>query len=137
MIVHASGVALDGRAVLIRVAPGGGKSSLALQLMALGLTLVADDRTAVAAADGWPIARAPASTKGLIEARGVGILAADTAAAARIVLVVDLDRVETDRLPGDRFADILGVPVPLLHKVDSLHFAAAILQYMKSGRALA
>ena len=44
-IVHASCVARDGRAVLIRGASGSGKSGLALQLMALGAGLVADDRT--------------------------------------------------------------------------------------------
>ena len=78
---------------------------------------------------------APEKTRGLIEARGVGILTAETEAAARVVLAADLDRTETDRLPPERTTDIIGCPVPLLHKVDSLHFAPAILLYLKGGRA--
>jgi len=44
-VLHASCVCLEGRAVLIRGASGSGKSGLALQLIALGAALVADDRT--------------------------------------------------------------------------------------------
>ncbi|MDF0600809.1 HPr kinase/phosphatase C-terminal domain-containing protein [Psychromarinibacter sp. C21-152] len=136
MLIHASCVALDGRAVLIRGAAGSGKSGLALQLMALGAALVADDRTEITLHDGWPVAACPAAIRGRIEARGLGLLAADPAPPAVVRLVVDLDRVETDRLPPERHTDLLGVPLPLFHKVESLHFAPAILQYLRAGPAM-
>lgn len=46
-ILHASCVALDGRGLLILGPSGSGKSALALELMALGADLVADDRTEI------------------------------------------------------------------------------------------
>jgi HPr kinase/phosphorylase len=80
------------------------------------------------------VAAAPLAIRGLIEARGVGILKAEALAATRIGLVVDLDTVESERLPPLRTSRILGVDLPLLHKVEGPHFPAAILQYVKAGR---
>lgn len=134
-VLHASCVALSGRGVLILGRAGAGKSGLALQLMAHGCELVSDDRTAIAAQDGALLAAAPASIRGWIEARFVGILAADAVASARVALVVDLDLVETDRLPPRRSRSLLGISLPLVQRVESAHFPAAILQYLKSGRA--
>ncbi len=134
-IVHASCVAFDRRAVLLRGASGSGKSALALQLMALGAVLIADDRVILGLRDGAVFARCPASIRGRIEARGVGILAAETAETAIVQLVVDLDRQETERLPPQRETTLLGQRIPLLHAVRSAHFPAAILQYLKGGRS--
>ena len=63
-ILHASCVAIQGRAVLIIGASGRGKSGLALQLMAFGAKLVSDDRTEVVLEQGKLIARAPATIGG-------------------------------------------------------------------------
>ncbi len=135
MILHAGCVCLSGRGVLILGPSGSGKSGLALQLMALGCDLVSDDRTAIAARDGVLVATAPAAIRGRIEARGVGLLAAEPVRAARVVLAVDLARLEADRLPPWRVHTVLGVDLPLLHRVESAHFPAAIVQYLKAGRA--
>ncbi len=136
MRLHASCVAVEGRGALIRGASGSGKSALALMLMAMGARLVADDQTLVSLADGWPTACATPALAGRIEARGLGILLAEPLAAVRLAAVVDLDRTETERLPPERTADILGQPLPLFHKVESPHFPAALLQYLKGGKAL-
>lgn len=135
MILHASCVALARRGVLIFGPSGSGKSGLALQLMALGCELVADDRTAVATRDGVAVATAPEVIRGKIEARGVGLLRAETLAVARLALTVDLAHLESERLPPLRTHSVLGVELPLLHRVESPHFPAAILQYLKAGRA--
>lgn len=127
-------VALAGSGVLILGASGSGKSGLALQLMALGCDLVSDDHTEVTPHQGGLLARAPATIAGRIEARGVGILTA-TAVTARVVLAVDLDTVETDRLPPWRHTLIAGVDVALLHRAANAHFPAAIVQYLKAGRS--
>ena len=132
--LHASCAAVGARAVLILGSAGAGKSALTLQLMAYGAILVADDQTIVQLRDGWPVARAPDRLRGLIEARGIGVLAADPAAPTRVHLVIDMDHIETDRLPPDRTEVLLGQPLPLLHKTESPDFPAAILQYLKAGK---
>ncbi len=132
--LHASCVAWEGRAVLISGASGTGKSGLALQLMAYGAQLVSDDRTHLRRRDERLWASAPNAIAGKIEARGVGILKAKPRTEAEVVLAVDLDREEVDRLPHPRETRILEVAVPLCLRVDAAHFAAAILQYMREGR---
>lgn len=138
-VLHASCVALAGAAALILGASGRGKSTLALQLLALGGALVADDQTvlhlAQNGAEASLIADAPASLRGLIEMRGVGILHAPAHGPCAVRLVVDLDKVETERLPPLRRTVVAGLEMPLLHMVDSTAFPAAILQYLKHGRA--
>ena len=134
-ILHASCVALGPSGVLILGASGSGKSALALQLMALGAELVADDRTCLRIEDGVVIASCPKAIRGRIEARGVGLLSATCRATVCLRLVVDLDRTEAGRLPPHRTACLLGVDLPLLHGIVHSHFPAAILQYLREGRS--
>ena len=132
--LHASCVAAGFGSVLIRGAAGSGKSALTLSLMTLGGRLVADDRTLVEICDSWPCASSPESIRGMIEARGVGLLDAVPQLRARVTLVVDLDRTETDRMPSCRCTEILGQTLPLLLKVEHPHFAQAVLQCLKGRR---
>lgn len=134
LLVHGTSVALAGRGLLIGGASGAGKSGLALQLMALGATLVSDDQTQIEAAPEGLRMTAPASIRGLIEARGLGLLQAQTVASAPLFAVLDLDIEETDRLPPVRVTDILGHSVTLLHKQPSASFPAALVQYLRAGR---
>lgn len=133
VVVHGSSVGIGGsaRGVLILGASGRGKSALALQLMALGAELVADDRTIVHSEAGRLIATCPEPLRGLIEARGVGLLRAEPMSRAEVVLIVDLDKTETERLPVPRLREIGGIAVPCLHNVEQGYFPAAILQYLK------
>ncbi len=133
-IVHATSLVCLGRGVLILGAAGAGKSGLALQLMAHGAALISDDRTILSLADGRLTASAPLAIQGLIEARGIGLLHATPAGSHPLHLAIDLDQIETDRLPAPRRARFLGHALPLLHKVDNGSFPAAILQYLKAGR---
>lgn len=133
--LHATAVALDAaRAVLILGPPGSGKSTLALRLMGFGARLVADDRVDLEVDAGALWASPPASLRGLIEARGVGILGADPLERARIVLIVDLGQQETDRLPPRREREVLGVHLPLVLSVQYGHLDVAILQWLKAER---
>ena len=133
MILHASCVSIAGRGVLIRGASGSGKSALALELMARGAELVADDRCAVSREGDCLFAIAPEAIAGLIEARGMGILRADHVAQAQLHVIVDLDHLATDRLPRHLEEGILGCVLPVLHRVDAPHFAAALIQFLKCG----
>ena len=128
-------MAVGDKALLIQGASGTGKSTLALQLMAYGAALVSDDQTLLGATETGVTARAPDPLKGLIEARGVGILQANAQDTARLTHVIDMDHIETDRIPPRREVTILSHVFPLLHKVDGIHLAPAILQWMRAGRS--
>jgi HPr kinase/phosphorylase len=132
---HASCVAVAGRGVLILGASGAGKSALALQLMAYGAVLVADDRVIVSRQGPEIFADSPPRIRGLIEARNIGILNAEPHGLVRIHLLVDLDQSELQRLPPNRQQPVLGVPIDLVFKVSGGHFPAAILHYVRAGRA--
>ena len=102
--------------------------------MALGARLVADDRTELFLENGTVQARAPDPIHGMIEARFVGILAADALSKAPVHLVVDLDQREETRLPPKRNTMLLGQQIPLLYGVEADHFPAALIQYLAHGR---
>ena len=135
MIAHGSSVAFEGRAVMFHGPSGSGKSGLCLELMAFGCTLVADDRVKISQYGSDLMLSAPAQIAGMIEARGLGVLSAVSAATARLVLAVDLGAVETERMPHLRPIDVMGISIPQIHKIESYHFAASILQYLKTGNA--
>ncbi len=102
--------------------------------MALGATLVADDRTELTRTGDEVIARCPPAIRGMIEARFVGVLAAEALEQAPVRLVVDLDHLEQDRLPPKRNTDLLGQTRPLLYRVDADHFPAAVIHLLAHGR---
>jgi HPr kinase/phosphorylase len=134
LLMHATCVSLDGYGILLTGPSGSGKSSLALGLMALGMALVSDDMTRLTATPDTITARAPETIRGMIEARGIGLLAAQTLPSTPVRLVIDLSKMEKHRLPSINTYNLLGHSLPLLHKVDTVYFPAAILQYAKGGR---
>ena len=122
--IHASTVALDGRAVLITGPSGSGKSDLSLRLMDRGFMLVSDDRTIVRRSGEGLIASAPPNIAGKLEVRGIGIVDVETAGEAGVCLVVELTS-EIDRIPDDGQGRlILGVAVPLV-SIDAMSASAA------------
>lgn len=133
--LHATTVAVEGRGLLILGPSGSGKSCLALQLMAVGAVLVADDRTDVAVEDGRLIARAPQALRGRIEARGVGILNAPVSGPVPLALAVDLGRAEDQRLPPFRSHSVAGMSLPLVLGPYRPHLYAALRQLLLTGRA--
>jgi HPr kinase/phosphorylase len=134
VVLHASCVAFGERGVLIIGPSGAGKSALALQLLAFGARLVADDRTLVIPEGGRLSVRAPAGLPALIEARGIGLLRATPVTTAALCLVVDLGAVETARLPPRRVWQCCGIAVDCVHGPATPHFPAAIRQYIIAGR---
>ncbi|RJE87372.1 HPr kinase/phosphorylase [Paracoccus onubensis] len=133
--IHGTTVALEGRGLLLLGPSGSGKSSLALQLLAVGARLVSDDRTDLRRDQDSIIASAPISLNGRIEARGIGILNADPAGPVRLVLVADLGKSEEMRLPPDRYHELLGLRLPLALGPYRPHLYAALRQYLIAGRA--
>ena len=121
--LHASTVAVDGRAVLIGGPSGSGKSDLALRLLDRGFKLVSDDRTLVRRDGEKLIASAPATIAGKLEIRGIGIVDMETVVNVPVALFVELTS-DIQRLPDEnRERPVLGVRVPLI-SIDAMSASA-------------
>ena len=121
--VHASAVALDGRAVLISGPSGSGKSDLALRLLDRGFTLVSDDQTIVRKDGGRLVASAPPTIAGKLEIRGIGIVEVERVDHMPVALLVELTS-DIQRFPDDnRERPLLGVKLPLI-SIDAMAASA-------------
>jgi HPr kinase/phosphorylase len=102
--------------------------------MAFGAELVADDQTELHRNGPQLIATCPAAIRGLIEARGVGLLRNPSRDGVAVALVADLGQHETERLPAHRVITILGVDVDLVLQPQKDHFPEALMLYLRHGR---
>ena len=135
MTLHATCVAVEGKGLLILGPSGSGKSSLALQMMGLGALLVADDRVALDRRGDALFATCPPPLRGLIEARGLGILRADPVPEARVVLIADLALPPAARLPPPASLQLHGCEIDLVAAAPNAHFSAALVQFLRRGGA--
>jgi serine kinase of HPr protein (carbohydrate metabolism regulator) len=118
--VHATSVAFGGRAVLILGPSGSGKSDLALRLFDRGFTLVSDDQTIVHKDRHRLVASAPATIRGRMEVRGIGIVDVEAAPDTEIALAVELTS-DVPRMPDAGLERrFLGVAVPLV-RLDAMN----------------
>ena len=100
ILIHGTVVAIAGAGVLLRGAPGAGKSSLALRLIdmpgfglgqeLLRARLVADDQIRLTKTSTGLMASAPPNLAGLLEIRGLGLVKLAHVAEIQLKLVVDL-----------------------------------------------
>ncbi len=121
--LHASTVAMDGRAVLISGPSGSGKSDLALRMLDRGFTLVSDDQTLVRRDNDRLIASPPPTIAGKLEIRGIGIVEVEHIGDVPVALLIELTS-DIQRLPDDNNErPILGVPLPLVH-IDAMAASA-------------
>jgi HPr kinase/phosphorylase len=134
--LHASCVAISDRAALITGPSGSGKSALALQLIALGAELVADDRVTLSMRDASVIASAPDAIAGLVEARGVGLLRMAWRPEATIALVADLSAAGRDRLPRRSVQRLLRAEAPLISVRPDAAGAAVILALLQGAELI-
>jgi len=103
--------------------------------MAFGADLVADDQVILKRRRHTIYASCPSALRGLIEARGVGLLRARPSGPVPVFCIVDLDAASEARLPPLRHDTVLGCTLPLLHPSSGVVFAAALMQYLRNGRA--
>jgi serine kinase of HPr protein (carbohydrate metabolism regulator) len=122
--IHATCVAIDGRAVLIAGPSGSGKSDLALRLLDRGAVLVSDDYTIVELRKGRLTASPPVAIAGKIEIRGVGIVERPCVREVPVALLVDLTQ-PPERLPEPRSTTIVGIALPTV-AVSALEASAPI-----------
>jgi len=116
-LIHATSVACNGKAVLLRGPSGAGKSDLALRLVEKGWALVSDDQTRLDVTDAELFASPPQTIVGQIEARGLGIVdlrqhGHQVLDRAEVVLLVDLVSKVIDRMPELEAEPLLGVMLP-------------------------
>jgi serine kinase of HPr protein (carbohydrate metabolism regulator) len=121
IFLQATAVSVEGVGVLLRGAPGSGKSDLALRLIDGGAALIADDGVELARAGKQLMLRLPASappsTRGRLELRGLGILPVPTVETAALDLVVELARLGAqppERLPESISISLLGLTFPVI-----------------------
>jgi len=133
--IHASCVALRqgwfartglvANGVLLLGPSGSGKSDLALRLVNRGAWLVADDRVLLIEKSGRLQACSPDNLRGMIEARGVGVVPCRSQSRCKIALAVNLrPGGDIERLP-DPVEQFLhgGVHVPMID-IDPFHASA-------------
>jgi HPr kinase/phosphorylase len=114
-ILHASAVAVAGRGLLISGGAGAGKTTLALEMIALGAELIADDRVCVAPGRGGRLwLSAPPGIVGLVEVRGFGLARLATRARAPLALIADLDQAAPARLPERAERELWGIACPVI-----------------------
>ncbi|MBR1648556.1 MAG: HPr kinase/phosphatase C-terminal domain-containing protein [Alphaproteobacteria bacterium] len=113
--IHATTVAIEGRAVLITGDSGSGKSDLALRLITdKNAVLIADDRTLIYQKNGVLWGRCPQNIQGLLEVRGVGICNFPYLESAPVSLIVKLVKSlkEISRLPDPLTVELQKSIVP-------------------------
>lgn len=146
--IHGTGVLVGTTGVLLRGAPGSGKSVLALLLLdafeTLGqpALLVGDDRVDIEVIGGTLFMHGPANIAGMIELRGRGIINRPYTMNARVDLIVDLvDAMERMPEESSLVTALAGVtiarcPVPQAGLIDSGHQLLLIREAIRAlGRS--
>lgn len=122
-LLHATAIAVEGRAALLTGPSGSGKSDLALRLLTgafrdrereVVARLVSDDQVVVERVGDRLRVRPPGPIAGLVEVRGIGLVSFEHVLDAEARLIVDLQGAG-ERMPdaGER-SELLGVPLPVL-----------------------
>lgn len=131
--LHATAIGIDGQAAVLIGPSGSGKSSLALQLIALGADLISDDQCEVFTRDDLLCVKRPATLPKAIEARGFGLIRAPMVDEGNVVLVIQMDKTSQARMPDEQYMQLLSHQIKMIPNSDSAHFPATILLYLQHG----
>lgn len=114
MDILATAVSYQKYAILIQGPSGVGKTSLALQLIERGATLIGDDVVEVYIKNGKLYCQSKEKLKGVVEIRGLGLISGlKVAKASPVLCVIRLHKKPTERLPKNKTILLLGKKVPV------------------------
>ena len=136
--LHGSAVAAGEHALLITGATGSGKTTLALEMIALGAELIADDRVCTRPERTGPDGAgrlwlsAPPNIAGLIEIRGFGLVRLAARPGAALRLIADLDHGEDARMPPRRERVLSGIACPVILCKGRPGLAAALICLLRA-----
>ncbi len=130
-VLHASAVAINGAGVLILGPSGSGKSATALDLIARGAELIADDRVVVQGTP--PRLSPPDALAGLVEARGIGLLRLPYRDDITAVLAIDMGRSADVRMPPYTSFSINSMCLPLIAGANNPILVLAVMAGLKAS----
>jgi HPr kinase/phosphorylase len=111
-LCHATCVVVNGCGILIRGPSGSGKSDLALRLIDEGAMLVADDYCQLSIVNGQITAACPATIKGKLEVRGIGIITRPAQEQCAVEMLIELtDQRLIERMPENPNTTMEGVTI--------------------------
>ena len=130
--IHATGICVGDKGILIIGQSGSGKSTLALSLIAGGARLICDDRANLRSEDDNLIISKPQTLPNALEVRGFGLISVPLLNEASLDLIVDMDKAADTRL-GDHKKQLLGVDLPCIHGRGFYKLSDALLVWSKFG----
>ena len=135
LLLHGTAVTVGLRGLLILGPSGSGKSRLALKMIALGASLVCDDRVWLNKIGKGFQLQAPEQIRGRIEARGLGVLASKYKTLVPLSYCLDLSLENKARLPHVSEKIKLGLKISILPGKPIVPQAAALMVLLKNGFA--
>ncbi len=130
--LHATGVCVEDKGILIIGESGSGKSSLALSLIANGAHLICDDIANLRLIDDTLIMTKPPALPSAIEVRGFGLISVPLLDEVRVDLIVDMAEASDSRLGGHKM-QYLGIELPCIKGRDFYRLSDALLVWSKFG----
>lgn len=114
MDIQATAISYKKHALLIQGPAGVGKSSLALQLIERGAFLIGDDIVEVYLKNNNLYCTSKEKLKGIIEVRGLGLVAGlKVAKSAPVLCVIRLHEKNVERLPRPKTISFLDKKIPV------------------------
>lgn len=128
-------------ACMIRGRPGSGKSSLAMNVIALGASLVSDDVVAISDEGGLTVHAPNEPFSGLFDLREVGLMRIPHVPRARLGFIVDIKPWQgapdpMQRAPAPSTAELLGRSVPRYKVLISSATAAVLWTLLAGGEVI-
>ena len=131
-IIHATGVCVGGKGILIIGQSGSGKSTLALSLIAGGARLICDDRANLRLKGDNLIMSKPPTLPSSLEVRGFGLISVPLLNEVNVDLIVDLAKASDSRLGGHK-KQLLGIDLPCILGRDFYRLSDALIVWSKFG----
>ena len=114
MDIGATAVSYKRHAILIQGVSGIGKTSLALQLIERGATLIGDDVVEIYLKNNQLYCKSKVKLKSTVEVRGLGLVAGlKVSKAAPVLCVIRLHNKPTERLPKQKTISLLNKKIPV------------------------